>query len=130
MRGWGFLGRVAGAPRAGDELEEVVGHLHALLNTRLGSAAIDPSYGVIDPASAAQGPGTASRRFRDSVLKAIDRFEPRMKQVTISDRPAPRGARMGFEIRAAIETRRGRRVVQLSTAVRDDGAVDIVEVAP
>lgn len=82
----GLLNRLrrqaAGLPSSGT-VEQVVEHLHALLNTRQGNSALDPEYGLPDFTDMVFSFPQGGAQLCASIAKAIERYEPRLSNVVV-----------------------------------------------
>lgn len=104
----------------------IVRHLSLLLNTRRGSTAISPEYGLPDF-------NDTITRFPDAIIetkreikKCIERFEPRLKKVQVKyiqdiDNPLL----LKYEIVSQVVTSDGETSVWFETSIDDSGKVRI-----
>ena len=123
MAGRGLLSRIAGeGPR--NEVESIVEHVRALLNTRVGDAVCAPTLGIPSTADIVHTfPGekqTLANAIRDTILA----HEPRLCEVDVRHVPANGDLLLRFEIFAK-RVGRGATAVRMSTAVRPGGRVDV-----
>lgn len=105
----------------------VIAHLRRILNTRQGSVAIDPDYGIPD---FSQLPGSfappEAKRIEREIAAAVKRYEPRIHSVEVRFNGAPaQGSSMGFTLRATIEHEGRALDLDLATGVGADGAVSL-----
>jgi type VI secretion system protein len=124
----GLLARLAGGgpPRpAGDPSESITEHLRALLNTRRGSCATQPDYGVVDFTDLVHGFPGSIQVLQQAIRATLMRFEPRLRNVTV--RPVPTGdpLLLRFEITAQPAQGAGRSLLRFSTQMRPGGQVDV-----
>jgi len=126
MAGRALLSRIGGGegvPR--DELQAILAHLKALLNTRQGDSACVPGYGVIDFADIVHGFPGAVQQLGKCIRATILEFEPRLKNVTVRHLPEENPLVLRFEISAQLATPRASRSLRLSTTVLPGGRVDV-----
>jgi type VI secretion system protein len=116
-----LLSRIAGTPPTG-EVESIVAHLRALLNTRRGDAVTVPGFGLVGLADMAHDPG-AAREVAGAVRAAILEYEPRLKNATVRHVPDG-GLVLRFEIVGELGGA-GSRKVRIATAFRPGGRVDV-----
>ena len=94
--GRGLLSRMTSnrtGPGPVDEIDSIVEHLRALLNTRQGEAASVPDFGIMDFTDLVHAFPEGIAVLQRSIRATILQFEPRLKNVTVrhvreEDRPA------------------------------------------
>jgi len=64
--------------------ESVLRHLERLLNVRQGSVLTRPDYGLPDISSLTRAHADANVEFRLAIKRALEDFEPRLSQITVS----------------------------------------------
>ena len=71
--------------RSSQEVQSIFNHLRRLLNTRMGSAMIGDDYGIPDLTNVVGGEHSQTiTDFRQAILQAIRKYEPRLENVKIS----------------------------------------------
>jgi type VI secretion system protein len=123
MAGRGLLSRIGGAgPR--DEVESIVEHIRALLNTRLGDAVCAPTLGVPNFADIVHTFPGAKRQLASAIRDTIHEHEPRLSAVVVHHVPSVDPLVVRFEIFAQ-RAGRGAQPVLMSTTVRPGGRIDV-----
>jgi type VI secretion system protein len=102
----GFLTRLKRRAQGQPDLAQVasiVGHLQGLLNTRQGNSALDPQYGLPDFTDTFYMLPRGASALCDGVARAIERYEPRLRNVEVQLRGMEKGdAFLRFVIRAEL----------------------------
>lgn len=86
-----------------NQQESILKHLAVLLNTRQGSSALDPEYGMPDMTDVVHNIPAGIPALSRMIAETIQRYEPRLKSVTVRASP-PSGATLSlsFEVRAQL----------------------------
>jgi type VI secretion system protein len=127
MRERGLLSRLgAGSPRSSDPLAEIAEHLRALLNTRQGSSAASSDFGIVDFNDIVHLYAGAVPRITASIKQAIQQFEPRLKNVSVTPVPDDDGTEgLKLEITAQLVDPANRRGFRLRARLLPGGKVDL-----
>ena len=123
MGGRALLSRIAGGGPT-DELESIVAHLRALLNTRVGESPCAPRLGVADFADVVHAFPGGAQQLAASMRATILEHEPRLKAVSVRHLPSSGELTLRFEIVAQRADRPGRSL-RLATTVRPGGRVEV-----
>lgn len=119
----GLLDRL-GSHRRLDIVESIGEHLRAILNARQGSAPAANDFGVIDFVEIVHDlPGSVSK-VQDSIRDTIQRYEPRLRNVTVRFVPSSDALRLSFEVTARLAEDK-RRTVRFSTSLEAGGRFDV-----
>jgi type VI secretion system protein len=124
----GLLARLeAGDPRtdAGDLNESIAEHLRVLLNTRRGSCATQPEFGVVDFTDLVHGFPGSVQALQQAIRATILTFEPRLRGVTVRYLPQEDPLTLRFEITAQPAHRGARGVLRFSTQMRPGGKMEV-----
>ncbi len=118
--------RVDDVPEDERRLRSVLGNLARLFNTRRGSLAHLPDFGLPDVADVTRGASDRVEALRAAIGEAVRRYEPRLRRVRVEPEQggASSPARLVFLLVADMAP--GGRV-ELQTTIRAD---DVVEVRP
>ncbi|HHM04780.1 MAG TPA: type VI secretion system baseplate subunit TssE [Gammaproteobacteria bacterium] len=115
-------------PDASRARQSVVHHLRNMLNTRQGSAAALPDYGLPDFNDVVSRLPDGLSEYRNAIRLTIERFEPRLKRVQVVHVPdADDPLRLKFEISALLALGDRHVRVSLHTAFDDAGQVSVRE---
>lgn len=120
----GLLSRIAGRGGPPDELEAIVQHLRALLNTRRGEAPSAPTLGVVDFSDVAGAFPGGAHQLAASMRATLLEHEPRLKSVSVRHVPSEGELVLRFDVVAQLATRGGR-TLHFSTTVRPGGRIDV-----
>jgi type VI secretion system protein len=111
-------------PRGSDPSADVASHLHALLNTRAGSAPGCAAFGMVDFSdlihSFPKGVPTLGASIRTTILA----YEPRLKNVSVRHVPDEDVQRLKFEITAQLADG-PKTTVRFRTEVSPSGQVTV-----
>ncbi|HZA13707.1 MAG TPA: type VI secretion system baseplate subunit TssE [Myxococcaceae bacterium] len=124
----GLLARMEeGDPRtdAGDLNESIVEHLRVLLNTRRGSCATQPEFGVVDFTDLVHGFPASVQALQQAIRATILTFEPRLRGVTVRYLPQEDPLALRFEITAQSAHRGARGVLRFSTQMHPGGKMEV-----
>ncbi len=118
--------RVDDVPEDERRLRSVLGNLARLFNTRRGSLAHLPDYGLPDVADVTRSASDRVDALREAIREAVQRYEPRLRRVRVEPEQggASSPARLVFLLVADMAP--GGRV-EFQTTIRSD---DMVEVCP
>lgn len=127
MAGRGLLFRIASSSpiREVDDVESIIEHLRALLNTRQGEAATVPDFGVIDLSDLLHSFPEATQILQRSIRATILQYEPRLKNVSVRHILGEDPLVLNFEIVAQLAKKGARGVVRFHTHVNPGGKVDV-----
>ena len=123
MAGRGLLSRIAGAGPAG-EVESIVSHVRALLNTCAGDAVCAPSLGVPDFADIVHSFPGGIQQLAAAMRATILEQEPRLTAVSVRHVPTEGDLILKFEI-VAQRAGRAAKALRMSTTVRPGGRIDV-----
>jgi type VI secretion system protein len=124
----GLLARMAeGDPRAdaADLNESIAEHLRVLLNTRRGSCATQPEFGVVDFTDLVHGFPSSIQALQQGIRTTILSFEPRLRGVTVRYVPQEDPLALRFEITAQPASRGARGVLRFSTQMHSGGKMEV-----
>ena len=121
-----LLSRIAGPDAAQvDEVESILAHLRALLNTRQGDSPCVPHYGIANFADMVHSfPGSLAQLAK-SIRSTIVEFEPRLKNVTVRQQPDDDPLVLRFDISAQLARPNATRTLQFTTTVLPGGRIEI-----
>ena len=123
MAGRGLLSRIAGeGPR--NEVESIVEHVRALLNTRFGDAVCAPTLGVPNFADIVHTFPGARQQLAFAIRDTILEHEPRLSAVIVRHLPSVDPLLLRFEIFAQ-RAGSGGKQLRMSTTVRPGGRIDV-----
>jgi type VI secretion system protein len=123
MGGRALLSRIAGAGPV-DEVESIVAHLRALLNTRLGESPCVPRLGVADFADVVHAFPGGIHQLASSMRATILEHEPRLRAVSVRHVAGGGELTLRFEI-VAQRTDRTAGTLRFTTTVLPGGRVDV-----
>ncbi len=126
----GLLGRLAtsgaSSQPGGDLSGDIAAHLHALLNTRIGSAPTAPAYGVVDFTDLVHAFPKSIPALALSIRSTILAFEPRLKNVNVRHLPDEDPWLLKFEISGQLAAGKERGTLRFRTEVSSSGQVTVV----
>lgn len=126
----GLLGRLEGGEssvvRGGDATSAIAAHLHALLNTRIGSAPTAPTYGVVDFTDLLHAFPMSISMLAASIRATILAFEPRLKNVNVRHLPDEDLLMLKFEISGQLADGKERGTLRFRTEVSPSGQVTLL----
>lgn len=129
--GRGLLSRLAAASvndaRPVNELESIVEHLRALLNTRQGESPAVPEFGVVDFTDLVHNFPEAIQMLQRCIRATILQFEPRLKNVVIQHVRDEEALVLKFQITAQLQNKGGRSggSVRFETQLRAGGHISV-----
>lgn len=125
----GLLARLAASStndaRPINELESIVEHLRALLNTRQGEAPTVPDFGVVDFTDLVHNFPEAIQTLQRCIRTTILQFEPRLKNVVVQHVRDDEALVLKFQITAQLHGKGGRGAVRFETQLRAGGHVSV-----
>jgi type VI secretion system protein len=123
MAGRGLFARIgSGAPV--EEVDSIVAHVRALLNTRVGESVCAPSVGVADFSDVVHAHHGGAQQLAASMRATLALHEPRLGDVEVRHVPAEGDLVLRFEISAQRLGSPGR-PLRMTTVVRPGGRVDV-----
>jgi type VI secretion system protein len=106
--------------------DSILRHLRKMLNTRQGHALIQPEYGMPDVTEFIQSLPEMVEVVQRGIRNSIEKFEPRLRNVTVSYLPSSDVAtNLRFEITAELVTDQEEASVWFETAVTPTGQIEI-----
>jgi type VI secretion system protein len=123
MGGRALLSRIAGGGPV-DDVESIVAHVRALLNTRVGDSPCAPRLGIADFSDIVHTFPGGIQQLSASMRGTILENEPRLRAVTVRHIPGESPLVLRFEI-SAQPAARGARPLRITTTVRPGGRVDV-----
>ena len=117
--------RVADVPEEEHRLRSVLGNLQRLFNTRQGSLAHVPEFGLPDITDISHAAPDRVEALRRDIREAVERFEPRLRRVRVEQERRDAAASHLVFLLVAELVPGGR--IQLQTLIRAD---DLVEIRP
>ncbi len=126
----GLLGKLAARDgrglRGGSEVDSVLEHLKALLNTRQGEAPTAPDFGVVDFTDLMHNFPEAIRHLERSIRASVLAYEPRLKNVHVTHiKDEERPLELRFQITATLVGRNGRGNVRIETRMEPGGKFQV-----
>ncbi len=110
-----------------NELESIVEHLRALLNTRQGEAPTAPDFGVVDFTDLVHNFPEAIQTLQRCIRTTILQYEPRLKNVVVQHVRDDEVLVLKFQITAQLQNKGGRSggSVRFETQLRAGGHVSV-----
>jgi type VI secretion system protein len=125
----GILGRLAAQSiheaRPVNELESIVEHLRALLNTRQGEAPSAPEFGVMDFTDLVHNFPEAIQMLQRCIRSTILSYEPRLKNVVVQHVRDEEVLVLKFQITAQLGGKNQRGAVRFETQLRAGGQISV-----
>lgn len=125
----GFFARIAAGatPHKNPliDVESIVEHLRYLLNTRVGEAATVPDYGIEDLSDLTHLFPEAADNWKLSIRYTIEKYEQRLTQVRVKQRPTGNPLIIGFELTARLTHDTNQRLLTWQTEVDPSGQFEI-----
>ncbi|MFQ5590629.1 MAG: type VI secretion system baseplate subunit TssE [Phycisphaerae bacterium] len=117
---------------AAEDLDAVIHsvrrNLIRLLNARHGMSEAMPDYGLPALTDLTIGSRAYVERVKDAIKVAIDKYEPRLRNVRVSRSVEEEGAqRLGFRVEATLIAQSGEHRIWYETTVRGSGEFDVSE---
>lgn len=129
--GRGLLSRLTASSlseaRPNNELESIVEHLRALLNTRQGEAPSVPDFGVVDFTDLVHSFPEAIQTLQRCIRATILQFEPRLKNVVVQHVRDDEVLVLKFQITAQLQNKGGKSggAVRFETQLRAGGNITV-----
>ena len=106
--------------------DSVLANLRHLLNSRHGVSPIQQDYGIPDLCDVAHSFPEAIGSMRKAIKTAIEKYEPRLKRVTVKHVEAPDDVlALRFEITAELVTEEEKASVFIETRIDSSGEVEL-----
>lgn len=106
--------------------DSILRHLRKMLNTRQGHVLTQPEYGMPDVTEFIQDLPVMVEVVQQGIRNSIERFEPRVRNVSVLYVPSEQGAEdIQFEVTAELVTERGDASVLFKTAVLPTGQIKV-----
>lgn len=129
MAGRGLLSRIArppaGAAPKKDEVREIADHLRVLLNTRRGDSATVPDFGLDDFADLVHNFPDAIQVLQRSIRQALQKYEPRLRNVSVRELPSEDPLVLRFEITGQLAGSKGRGLLRFRTDCTPGGKFEV-----
>ncbi len=130
MAARGILSRLSAASaqeaRLVNELESIVNHLRALLNTRAGESPSASDFGVVDFTDLVHNFPEAIQTLQRSIRTTLLQYEPRMKNVVVQHVRDDESLVLKFQITAQLAGKNGgRNPVRFETQLRAGGHMSV-----
>lgn len=107
-------------------VQSIVEYLQILMNTREGSVAARPDFGLPDFNDMVASFPDAVPAIARAIKKQIDEFEPRLRNVVVRHVPDPdRPLTLAYRIRAELSVSSNEAPITLETIFGSDGAVRV-----
>ena len=115
--------RLADVPESDHRLRSILGNLGRLFNTRRGTLAHVPEFGLPDLSDVSRAAPAEVESVRRAIRESVERFEPRLRRVRVDrDVSDPSSPYLVFLLSAEIEMF-GK--VQFQTTIRADDLVEV-----
>ena len=105
--------------------DSILAHLRKLLNTRQGHVLTQPDYGMPDITEFVQGLPDMVERVQQGIRQTIEKFEPRLRNVSVALAPEAEWPSIRFEITAELVTDQEDASVWFETSVSPSGHISI-----
>jgi len=115
----GLLDRL-GTHRRIDVVESIGENLRVLLNTKTGSSATVPDFGMADFTDIVHDVPGSVTKIQDSIRATIQAYEPRLRNVVVRFVPGEDPLRLNFEVSARLADDK-RRSVRFETSLEAGG---------
>ncbi len=129
MPGRGLLARLAATDisrgSSDNDLESIVEHLRALLNTRAGESITAPDFGVNDFSDLVHNFPEAIQLLQRTIRATVLQYEPRLRNVVVQHVKDDELLILKFQITAQLATRSGRGGVRFETQLRAGGQITV-----
>jgi type VI secretion system protein len=129
MSGRGLLSRIASKRPGGaqplDEVESIVEHLRALLNTRQGEAPTVPDFGIIDFTDLVHSFPDGIQILQRAIRATVLQYEPRLRNVTVRHIRDDEVLILKFEITAQLAQTGSRGILRFRTSMAPGGKIDV-----
>lgn len=110
-----------------DLTQDIIKNISQLFNCRVDSAPAQMDLGIPPPHELMFDFPESVDRFRDAMIRCINKYEPRLKQVRIQlTEPEEEDLNVHFAVAGVVENDSGdRMVVNFETTVNQSGMVDV-----
>ena len=115
----GLLSRLETGDRDIEMVTSVVAHLRVLLNSRAGGALTVPDFGVVDFTDIVHEVPQGVRQLQQVLRDVIQKYEPRLLQVSVRFVPSTEPLRLAFEVVGRLDDGR-RSLLRLRTHLTAD----------
>lgn len=105
--------------------DSILRHLRKMLNIRQGHTLIQPEYGMPDITEFIQSLPQTVEAVQQAIRNSIEKFEPRLRNVTVTYVPSEGWPSIRFEITGELVTEKEEASVWFETAVSPSGHVEI-----
>lgn len=125
---WETEAAPSATPSADLLVGSVLSHLRRILNTRRGSASIDPNFGMPDFTNVAGSTfsGSSVRELEMDLVGTIRKYEPRLRNPTLKMVPDERDIlALKFELGGTIQMSERDVQIHLAAVVNADGRVKV-----
>ena len=127
--GRGLLSRLTATSvndaRPNNELESIVEHLKALLNTRQGESPSVPDFGVVDFTDLVHNFPEAIQTLQRAIRDTIKQYEPRLKNVQVQHIRDDEVLVLKFQIAAQLAAKGAKGNVRFETQLRAGGHMSV-----
>lgn len=105
--------------------DSVLDHLRKMLSTRQGSALTVPDFGIPDLVALARGFPATRGELEESIRRSIEKYEPRLRDITVKTAESEDLLDLAFEITARIVVGDDEAGVWFLTRIDPDGHVAV-----
>jgi type VI secretion system protein len=121
----GMLDRIASGSRQVDVVDSVMAHLQLLLNTHIGDSPAAPDFGIVDFTEVVHQLPQSVATLQTAIRNCLQRYEPRLQNVTVRFVPSDDVLGLQFEISGRIIDEK-RRAVRLQTRLCAGGHFEML----
>jgi len=115
--------RLSDAPESEHRLRSILGNLARLFNTRRGTLAHVPEFGLPDISDVSRAAPAEVEAIRRAIRESVERFEPRLRQVRVDQDTSDTSSPYLVFLLSAEIAQLGR--VQFQTTIRTDALVEV-----
>jgi type VI secretion system protein len=105
--------------------DSILRHLRKMLNTRQGHVLAQPEYGMPDVTEFIQSLPDMVDAVQRGIRNSIEKFEPRLRNVTVTYAPSDDRMNVRFEITGELVTEKEEASVWFETAVSPSGHIEV-----
>lgn len=105
--------------------DSILRHLRKMLNTRQGHVLTQPEYGMPDVTEFIQSLPDMVDAVQRGIRNSIEKFEPRLRNVTVTYAPSDDRMNVRFEITGELVTEKEEASVWFETAVSPSGHIEV-----
>ena len=105
--------------------ESVLEHLRSLLNSRQGIAPACMDYGMPDLCDLVYSFPQAGGDLRKAIKSGIEKFEPRLRRVVVTQSESEEPLTLRYEIRGEIVTEEGKTPIWIQTQIDEFGNIEV-----